>query len=60
MAIRKALPGISEEALVGLDSIFEEARYSRHEMGEQHKRSAQEGLSRVVGEIESGMEIPNR
>ena len=60
MAIRKALPAISEDALVGLDSIFEEARYSRHEMGEQHKISAQESLSRVVNEINSGMEIPSR
>ena len=60
MAIRKALPGISEDALVGLDSIFEEARYSRHEMGEQHKIGAQEALSRVVNEINSGIEIPSR
>jgi hypothetical protein len=60
MAIRKALPGISEDALVGLDSIFEEARYSRHEMNEQHKIGAQEALSRVVNEINSGIEIPSR
>ena len=43
MAIRKALP-INEDALVALDSVFEEARYSRHEMSEAHKNQAQEAL----------------
>jgi hypothetical protein len=60
MAIRSALPQISEESLSGLDSVFEEARYSRHEMGAIHKANAQEALIRVVSEIEQVGEIPNR
>lgn len=59
MAIRKALP-INEEALIALDSVFEEARYSRHEMGEAHKSQAQDALGRVLAEIENLAEVPIR
>ena len=59
MAIRKALP-INEDAIVALDSVFEEARYSRHEMGEAHKTQAQDALGRVLGEIENLAEVPMR
>jgi hypothetical protein len=59
MAIRKALP-INEDAIVALDSVFEEARYSRHEMGETHKSQAQDALGRVLGEIENLAEVPAR
>ena len=59
MAIRSALPNISEESLIALDAVFEEARYSRHEMGESHKINAQEALTRVAAEINQ-IEIPNR
>ncbi len=59
MAIRKALP-INEDALVALDSVFEEARYSRHEMAEEHKNQAQEALRQVLVEIESLQEVPVR
>ena len=60
MAIRAALPNLSEESLSALDSIFEEARYSRHEMGQVHKANAQEALTRVANEIGQVGEIPNR
>jgi hypothetical protein len=59
MAIRKALP-INEQALVALDSVFEEARYSRHEMGEAHKSQAQDALGRVLGQIDELVEVPLR
>jgi predicted deacylase len=60
MAIRAALPNLSENSLSALDAIFEEARYSRHEMSESHKASAQEALTRVVAEIGQIIEIPSR
>ena len=60
MAIRAALPNLSEESLTALDGIFEEARYSRHEMNEAHKANAQEALTRVVSEIGQIGEVPNR
>ena len=60
MAIRAALPNLTEESLSLLDNVFEEARYSRHEMGESHKINAQEALTRVVSEIGQLGEIPNR
>tara|TARA_B100000674_G_scaffold96760_1_gene69438 strand:- start:3336 stop:5087 length:1752 start_codon:yes stop_codon:yes gene_type:complete len=60
MAIRAALPNLSDEALSSLDNVFEEARYSRHEMGEVDKNNAQEALTRVVGEIQQIGDIPNR
>ena len=60
MAIRAALPQISDESLSALDSVFEEARYSRHEMDTSHKVNAQEALTRVVSEIGQVVEMPNR
>ena len=60
MAIRAALPQLSEESLSNLDAVFEEARYSRHEMGESDKVKAQESLTRVVSEINQFGNIPNR
>ena len=60
MAIRAALPQLSENALSALDNVFEEARYSRHEMGESHKANAQEALTRVVNELGQFTDIPNR
>ena len=60
MAIRAALPDLSEEALTSLDSVFEEARYSRHEMSESDKANAQQALTRVVAEIGQLTDIPNR
>ena len=60
MAIRAALPNLSEESLSALDAVFEEARYSRHEMNEGHKANAQEALTRVVSEIRQIGDIPNR
>lgn len=59
MAIRQALP-IRESALEALDQVFEEARYSSHEMGDSHKAAAQEALSNVVSEIQNMAEIPAR
>ena len=58
-AIRNALP-ISENALIPLDRIFEEARYSSHILGESHRENAQLALSSVIQEIESIEEIPSR
>ena len=59
MAIRQALP-VSESALEALDQVFEEARYSSHEMGDSHKVAAQEALTNVVSEIQNMAEIPAR
>lgn len=59
VAIRKAMP-LSEEALTGLDNMFEIARYSRAELGEAHKQQAQNALSRVLGEIQNVQDIPQR
>ena len=59
MAIRKAIP-ISEEAISSLDSMFEEARYSRNEMSTEHKSQAQESLTTVVNEINQLDMIPAR
>ena len=58
-AIRKALP-ISEAALISLDRIFEEARYSSHVLGDSHRDNAQLALSSVMSELESLDEIPKR
>ena len=43
-----------------LHAVFEEARYSRHEMGESDKIKAQESLTRVVSEINQFGNIPSR
>ena len=59
VAIRQALP-IRESALEALDAVFEEARYSSHEMGEQHTVTAQQALANVVSEIQSIEVIPGR
>ena len=60
MAIRQAMPQISEEALQALDNMFEQARYSRDEMGEQHKAAAHQALERMGQEISSLAAIPSR
>ncbi len=60
MAIRQAMPQISEEALLALDNMFEQARYSREEMGEQHKAAAQQALERMGQEISTLSAIPSR
>ena len=59
IAIRKALP-ISEESLISLDRVFEEARYSSHKLGELERQNAQLSLSSVLREIEELQEIPER
>ena len=59
MAIRSALP-ISEQALLSLDRIFEEARYSSHVLGDQHRESAQMALNSVLQEIDQLEEVPIR
>jgi len=60
MAIRQAMPQISEEALLALDNMFEQARYSREEMGQQHQAAAQHALERMGQEISSLSAIPAR
>ena len=59
MAIRKALP-ISEDALVALDRIFEEARYSSHKLGDGHRQNAQHALSMILQEIDQLQDVPER
>ena len=59
LAIRNALP-ISEQALLSLDRIFEEARYSSHVLGEPHREGAQMALSAVLQEIDQLEEVPSR
>ena len=59
IAIRRALP-ISEESLISLDRVFEEARYSSHKMGEVEIQNAQLSLSSVLREIDELKEIPER
>ena len=59
MAIRQAIP-ISEEAISSLDNMFEEARYSRNEMSDEHKAQAQAALTTVVSEINQIEMIPAR
>ena len=59
MAIRNALP-LSEQALVALDRIFEEARYSSHVLSEPHRQNAQMALSTVLQEIDELQEVPER
>ena len=60
MAIRQAMPQISEEALLALDNMFEQARYSREEMGEQHQAAATQALGRMGEEISNLTKIPPR
>jgi hypothetical protein len=60
MAIRQAMPQISDEALLALDNMFEQARYSREEMGQQHQEAAQLALERMGQEISTLKAIPPR
>ncbi|MDA8701342.1 transglutaminase domain-containing protein [Euryarchaeota archaeon] len=60
MAIRQAMPQISDEALLALDNMFEQARYSREEMGEQHQAAATQALGRMSEEISSLTKVPPR
>ena len=60
LAIRTALPEIREESLIALDRIFEEARYSSHILGENHRSNATLALTSVIDEINSLEEIPSR
>ncbi|MAT48297.1 MAG: hypothetical protein CMA27_00525 [Euryarchaeota archaeon] len=50
MALRSALP-IRENFLIELDNVFEEARYSRHEMNTQDALRAQSALEGVQSEL---------
>ena len=59
-AIRAAMPSISEDALSGLDNIFEQARYSRDEMRDDHSQVAQAALGRMSAEIGQITKIPQR
>jgi hypothetical protein len=58
MAIRKAMPTISDEALTALDNMFEIARYSRHELGEAHRNQAVAALQRTIAEIQNASQMP--
>ena len=60
VAIRQAMPQISDDALLALDNMFEMARYSRDEMGAQHQQAAQLALDKMIQEISSLGAIPNR
>jgi len=60
VAIRQAMPEISDDALLALDNMFEMARYSREELGPQHQAAAQQALERMSQEIGSLALIPNR
>jgi len=50
MALRGALP-IRENFLIELDNVFEEARYSRHELNSQDALRAQSALEGVQSEL---------
>jgi hypothetical protein len=58
MAIRKAMPTLSDEALTALDNMFEIARYSRQELGDSHRGQATAALQRVVAEIQNASQMP--
>ena len=60
VAIRQAMPEISDDALLALDNMFEMARYSREELGPQHQGTAQQALERMSQEIRAISTIPNR
>ena len=60
MAIRQAMPQISEDALTALDNMFEQARYSREELGTQHQAAAQQALERMGQEISGLTKVPAR
>ena len=59
IAIRQALP-IRDEALVALDRVFEEARYSSHELGESERERAKAALADVLRAIDELRDIPDR
>ncbi|RAH15662.1 MAG: hypothetical protein CMB56_002275 [Methanobacteriota archaeon] len=50
MALRSALP-IRDSFLIELDNVFEEARYSRHELNSQDALRAQSALEGVQSEL---------
>jgi transglutaminase-like putative cysteine protease len=56
-AIRQAMPAVSEEALVGLDNVFEQARYGRDEMSEGHAQAAKVAMERMATEVTSIQKI---
>ncbi|MBJ84064.1 MAG: hypothetical protein CMB52_00915 [Euryarchaeota archaeon] len=58
MAIRKAMPTISDESLTALDNMFEIARYSRQELGDEHRNQATVALQRAVAEIQNATQMP--
>jgi hypothetical protein len=60
VAIRQAMPEISDDALSAIDNMFEMARYSREELGPQHQAAAQQALERMSQEIASLANIPTR
>ena len=60
VAIRQAMPQISDDALLAIDNMFEMARYSRDEMGAQHQQAAQMALDKMIQEIANLGSIPNR
>ena len=58
-AVRRALP-IREEALVSLDRVFEEARYSSHELGDSERSRAKAALADVLKAIDELRDVPER
>ena len=56
----QAMPQITDEALVALDNVFEQARYSREELGSQHQAAAQQALERMGQEIATLTKVPAR
>ncbi|MDP6333810.1 MAG: transglutaminase domain-containing protein, partial [Candidatus Poseidoniaceae archaeon] len=60
VAIRQAMPEISDDALSAIDNMFEMARYSREELGPQHQAAAQQALERMSQEIGMLTNIPTR
>jgi transglutaminase-like putative cysteine protease len=56
-AIRQAMPAVSEEALVALDNVFEQARYGRDEMSEGHAQAAKVAMERMSTEVTSIQKI---
>ena len=58
-AVRRALP-IREEALVSLDRVFEEARYSSHELGDSERSRAKAALADVLRAIDELRDVPGR
>ncbi|MEC7098566.1 MAG: DUF4129 domain-containing protein, partial [Candidatus Thermoplasmatota archaeon] len=59
-AIRQAMPAVSEEALVALDNVFEQARYGRDEMSEGHAQAAKVAMERMSTEVSGIQKIVPR